>query len=152
VKQLLFVVSIIVVFASCTTLDVYEKTKTFSKHEWNSTDVATFNFEIADTNSLYNMFVVLRHEDGYKYKNIWLDIEAIAPDTTLQIKRNFTLSDNTKWLGNGMSDIVEHRINFNPVPAKLKKGTYKFTLKQAMREDPLQYILQAGIRVEKVKS
>ena len=97
------------------------------------------------------MFVVLRHEDGYKYKNIWLDIEAIAPDTTLQIKRNFTLSDNTKWLGNGMSDIVEHRINFNPAPAKLKKGTYKFTLKQAMREDPLQYILQAGIRVEKVK-
>jgi gliding motility-associated lipoprotein GldH len=109
---------------------VYEKTKTFSKHEWNSTDVATLNFEIADTNSLYNMFVVLRHEDAYKYKNIWLDIEAIAPDTTLKIKRNFTLSDNTKWLGNGMSDIVEHRINFNPAPAKLKKGIYKFTLKQ----------------------
>lgn len=143
---------ILFLFASCTTIGVYEQTKTFKNHEWKNTDAGTFSFEIADTNQLYNMFVVLRHEDAYRYKNIWLDIDVIAPDTTLQIKREFTLSDNTKWLGNGMSDIVEHRINFNAAPTKLKKGTYKFTLKQAMREDPLQHILQAGIRVEKVKS
>ncbi len=138
--------------ASCTTLGVYEQTKTFPNHEWKSNEVGTFSFEISDTNSLYNMFVVLRHEDAYRYKNIWLDIDVIAPDTTLQIKRDFTLSDNTKWLGNNMSDIVEHRINFNPAPGKLKKGTYKFTVKHAMREEPLQYIMQAGIRVEKAKS
>lgn len=143
---------LILLFTSCTTIGVYEQTKTLPNHEWKNTDAGTFSFEIADTNQLYNMFVVLRHEDAYRYKNIWLDIDVIAPDTTLQLKREFTLSDNTKWLGNNMSDIVEHRIKFNAAPAKLKKGIYKFTLKQAMREDPLQFILQAGMRVEKVKS
>lgn len=148
----IFYLLLLMVFASCTTLGVYEQTKTFQNHEWKSTEAGTFSFEVADTNQLYNMYVVLRHEDAYRYKNIWLDIDVVAPDTTLQIKREFTLSDNTKWLGSAMSDIVEHRINFNAAPAKLKKGIYKFTVKQAMREDPLQYILQAGIRVEKVKS
>ena len=50
-----------------------------------------------------------------------------------------------------MSDIVEHRITFNKTPARLVKGKYTFTLQQAMREDPLGYILNAGIRVEKMK-
>jgi hypothetical protein len=33
----------------------------------------------------------------------------------------------------------------------LKKGMYTFTLQHVMREDPLQYVMNAGIRVEKVE-
>jgi hypothetical protein len=36
------------------------------------------------------------------------------------------------------------------VPAKLKKGEYSFTLQQIMREDPLQHVLNAGIRIVKI--
>ena len=85
------------------------------------------------------------------YKNIWLNVQMKSPDSTIQIKREFILSNNTQWLGTTMSDIVEHRIAFNKTPARLVKGKYTFTLQQAMREDPLDYILNAGIRVEKVK-
>ena len=56
-----------------------------------------------------------------------------------------------RWLGSGMDDIFEHRILINPQPRPLRKGTYTFTLEQDMREDPLEHILNAGIRVEKVK-
>jgi gliding motility-associated lipoprotein GldH len=151
VKRFLIFAVFCSVISSCTTLDVFEKTTAFPKHFWEGNVKPTFSFEINDTTSLYNLFVVLRHEDGYRYKNIWLNVQMQAPDTSLSIKREFVLADNTKWLGTAMSDIIEHRINFNNTPVKLKKGIYNFTLQQVMREEPLQYILNAGIRVEKVK-
>lgn len=146
-----FILILIALFSSCTTLDVFEKTKTFSTHEWSAKETPTFTFEIKDTNSAYNIYYVLRHEDAYHYKNIWVNINMKAPDTTISFRREFILADNTKWLGTAMSDIIEHRATFNPVATKLKKGTYTFTLQQDMREEPLEYILATGIRVEKAK-
>lgn len=137
---------------SCTTLDVFEKTKAFATHEWAANDKAVCSFEIKDTAARYNLFVVLRHEDAYKYKNIWLDIAMQSADSTIHVKRDFALADNSKWLGSAMSDIIEHRIKVNAVPIPLKKGNYTFTIQQAMREDPLPSILNAGIRIEKAKS
>ncbi|OIR08391.1 gliding motility lipoprotein GldH precursor [mine drainage metagenome] len=150
-KPSLFFIAAFVFITSCTSLDVYEKTTAFPSHEWNSKELLPFTFTIKDTSSLYNFYVVLRHEDAYQYKNIWLNIKIKDPDSTYSIKREFTLADNTKWLGTGMDDIIEHRIAFNPIPISLKKGDYTFTLQQIMREDTLQHILNAGIRVEKAK-
>jgi gliding motility-associated lipoprotein GldH len=152
VKRIIYlIILLIVVITSCKTLDVFEQTKAFANHEWQTNDKPSFTFEIKDTSVRYNLYIVLRHEDAYRYKDIWLDVQMKSPDSTVQIKRDFTLADNTKWLGSAMSDIVEHRINFNAYPVSFKKGMYTFTLQQVMREEPLQYILNAGIRVEKVK-
>jgi gliding motility-associated lipoprotein GldH len=142
---------VIVFLASCNTLDIYEKTKAFPEHEWKSSEKPSFTFNIEDTTTLYNMYVVIRHEDAYGYKNIWLNVLVKDPDSSYTIKREFTLADNTKWLGTGIDDIIEHRIIFNGIPISLKKGIYTFTLEEIMREEPLQHILNAGIRVEKVK-
>lgn len=136
-------------FSACTTLSVHEQTKNFPNHTWSSKDTVVSSFEITDTNSLYNMYFVLRHEDAYRYKNIWVNIQLTAPDTTYTIKRDFILADNEHWLGATMSDVVEHRLAFSKAPTKLKKGKYKFVIQQIMREDPLNYVLQAGIRVQK---
>lgn len=141
----------VIIFSACGKMEVYEQSKPFAQQEWKSSDATSFTFNIQDTAARYNLFMVLRHTDAYRYKNIWVDILVKAPDTTYNIKREFILSDNTRWLGAAMDDIIEHRINFNTVPVPLKKGAYVFTLKQAMREDPLQYILNAGVRVEKAK-
>ncbi len=133
---------------------MYEKTAFFPNHEWKENDTKQFIFTVDDDKSLYNVFVVIRHEDAYRYKNIWLDVNMKATDTSIApiaIKREFPLADNTHWLGSAMDDIIEHRIKFNPVPLPLKKGSYTFYVAHVMREEPLQYILNAGIRVEKVQ-
>jgi len=48
-----------------------------------------------------------------------------------------------------MDDIVEHRVLLTKYPVKLKSGQYSFSIQQIMREEPLQNMLNAGIRVEK---
>ncbi|MCZ2223391.1 MAG: gliding motility lipoprotein GldH [Chitinophagales bacterium] len=150
-KLLFYFFILNIAFTSCNTLDIFEKTKFFNNHEWSSKDSVVATFEIKDTNSLYNIYFVLRHEDAYKYKNIWIDIQLQSPDTTTTVKREFTLANSERWLGTAMSDIIEHRIPFSNAPAKLIKGNHTFIIRQIMREDPLQYVLNAGIRIEKVQ-
>lgn len=136
---------------SCTTLDVYEKHQFFSSHQWDSRDTVSVQFEITDTTQPYRISLVLRHENAYAYKNIWIETDFHTPDSAYQVLREFILADNMRWLGNRVDDIAEHRIRYNDQPLYLKKGTYRFRLKQVMREDPLRYIMMAGIRVEKVQ-
>lgn len=138
---------------ACDTLDVYEKMAFFPQHEWKSSQKPGFSFQIADTTSTYNIYVVIRHEDAYRYNNIWLNVTTQAPSDTARTQMlNLTLANNAKgWLGAGMGDVFDHRILITRNPVKLKKGNYVFTLQQAMREEPLQYVLNAGIRVEKTK-
>jgi gliding motility-associated lipoprotein GldH len=146
-----FALLVIFIWTSCTTLDVYEKHHFFSNYQWDSRDTISVQFEITDTTQPYRISLVLRHENAYAYKNIWIETQFNTPDSTYQVMREFTLADNLRWLGNRVDDIAEHRIRYNEQPFYLKKGVYKFRLKQVMREDPLRYIMMAGIRVEKVQ-
>ena len=147
-----FIPLIVLAIASCQTIDVYEKTASFPLHNWKSADKPSFTFEINDTTSLYKIFLVLRHEDAYNYNNIWINLTVKGPTGIDTVRREFILGNNRQgWLGSGMDDIYEHRVAFNDKPASLHKGKYTFTLQQDMREDPLEHILNAGVRVEKVK-
>ncbi len=137
---------------ACDTIDIYEKSKAFPSHSWKSNETPSFTFNIEDTTALYNIFLVLRHEDAYNYNNIWVNLTIKGPGDTVTIRREFVLANNKQgWLGSSMDDIIEHRIPFNNKPAALHKGSYTFTLQQDMREDPLEHIMNAGVRVEKAK-
>lgn len=150
-KSIIAFLAVFIIVISCNTVDVYEKTNVFPQHEWKGNELQSFTFAITDTASSYNLYVVFRHEMAYHYKNIWLNVKVKDPDSSYNFKREFTLANNKDWLGTGMDDIIDHRIQFNQAPIHLKKGNYTFSLQQVMREDPLQYVLNAGIRVEKVK-
>jgi len=154
VKKVFGLICLTVTLAGCGTLDVYEKTTPFPNHEWKTSNKPSFTFTIEDTVSAYHIFVILRHEDAYHYNNIWMNITTQAPGDSARIQQvNITLADNKKgWLGTGMDDVFDHRARITRLPIKLKKGNYTFTLQQNMREEPLQFMLNAGIRVEKIKS
>lgn len=138
---------------ACGTNNVFERTERFASHEWMASQEPLMKFEIADTSSFYNIYVVIRHTDAYRYNNIWLNITTQSPNDTPRTQLlDISLADNTKgWLGSGMDDIFDRRARITQAPIRLKKGTYTFKLQQAMREDPLAYVLSAGIRVEKVQ-
>ena len=152
-KKVFLFIFISAVLTACGTLDVYEKTVAFPDHEWTNTEKPSFTFDIEDTVSAYKIFVILRHEDAYHFNNIWLNISTRAPKDSAKTQLvNIILADNAKgWLGIGMDDVFDHRALITRSPVKLKKGSYTFILQQHMREEPLQFILNAGIRVEKVK-
>ena len=150
-KAFLFIIPVLTLL-SCVRIDVFEKNVSVPDHNWATSYKPTIEFEITDTAQLYNIYVVLRHTDAYRYKNIWLNVGIQPPGEQLQ-KSRFDLplaTDEKGWMGKGMDDVFEHRILlYQQTP--LKKGKYIFELENIMREDPLEHVMNVGIRVEKVR-
>ena len=72
-------------------------------------------------------------------------------DSTIKIQQDVLLGSNEKgWYGTGMDDVYEHRSTL-AARQPLKAGNYTFTIEQIMREDPLQEVLNVGLRLEKEK-
>jgi len=139
---------------SCIKIDLFEKQVPIPSQQWFYNNVPQFTFHIDDTSSMYNVFVVLRHTDLYNYQNIWLRMGSKAPGDSMHFQNiNLILASDSKgWEGSGMDDIFEVRKNISPGPVSFKKtGDYTFSIAQIMRENPLKYILNVGIRIEKVK-
>ena len=57
-------------FTSCTHVDLFEKTVTLPGHKWDNTYKPSFKFNIKDTTSAYNLFIVLRHNDKLKHSGL----------------------------------------------------------------------------------
>lgn len=137
----------------CNTTGVFEQTASFESQTWPSAHPINFTCEIKDSlKNYYQIFFVLRHKESYHFSNIWINFslrnekELIINNTAQELQ----LTSNTRWLGTSMGDIIEERIPVTPNPIFLKKGIYQVSITQIMREDPLENILNAGLRVEKI--
>ena len=139
--------------SSCDTMDLYERVVPIPQHQWQSSYKPSFTFHIKDTAVTYQVFLIVRHNNQYRYNNIWVNLSAKGPvDSIQKFKLELPLANKEGWLGTGMDDIYEHRINITPANDNFyfrKSGEYVFTLEQVMREDPLQQVLDVGLRLEK---
>ena len=147
----MFLVPCALWLASCTTIDLYEKSVAIPGHAWNNSFKPSFTFTIKDTTVPYQFFLILRHNEKYNYNNIYINLNVQPPGKDSVQKKQLsplTLATNDGWLGSGMDDIYEHRIPLGE-PQTLKAGTYTFTIEQIMREDPLENVLNVGLRIEK---
>jgi gliding motility-associated lipoprotein GldH len=145
---------LLIILGSCTQTDLFEKNTNIPNMNWQSSYTATGSFKITDTISLFNIYIVVRHTDAYKYNNIWLNVGLQTPgDSMLVQKQNLLLgTDANGWSGVGMNDIWEEKKLISGVPKPFKRaGEYKYSLAQIMRDNPLQHVMNVGLRVEKVK-
>ena len=152
-KKFAFITILITVLQACGTNGVFEKTEALPSHNWASAKRVSTMFDVQDTAAYYNLYIIFTHTDAYHYNNIYLNITTIAPgDTAITVQKQLQLAKNNYgWLGTAMDDIIEHRVLLNERgPVKLKKGNYTFVLQQAMRENPLTGVINAGMRAEKV--
>jgi gliding motility-associated lipoprotein GldH len=150
-----FLVVLLISLASCKTrTDVFEKNIAIPERAWQNQFKPEISFQVSDTMARYNIYVVVRHTNAYQYNNLWVNIYTQAPGDSAMNKQNLDLrlaTDDKGWLGSGMDDIFEHRIQITKEPATLKAGTYRFRLENIMRIDPLPEIMNMGIRVEKAR-
>ncbi len=157
----IFSVHVILVFIccllllNCSTIDLYERVVSIPKHKWQSNFKPSFRFTIKDTTVPYQVFLILRHNEKYNYNNLWVNLYTAVPESKTATKTQYELplATNEKgWLATAMDDIYEHRIALTPVNQKLyfrKAGEYVFTIEHIMREDPLENVMNVGLRIEK---
>lgn len=149
-KNLLLISLCAMILSSCDRSRVYEKNIKISNYEWDMNNVLKFEVPITDTIRTYNMYFNMRNASGYSFSNLFLFFTVHSPAgtqerDTVEIK----LADETgKWLGDGLGDIWDNQVLFKKNFRFPVAGTYVFEMEQAMRVNPLSYIMDAGIRIE----
>ncbi|HEY0677005.1 MAG TPA: gliding motility lipoprotein GldH [Chitinophagaceae bacterium] len=146
------VMMISVFLSACGPINTFEKNVPIPGHEWESGFKPVITFDITDTASLYNVFMVIRHRNAYGYNNIWIRGTVQEPADTATRTQQYDLklaNDEKGWFGKGMDDIFEHRILIQERTRFTRPGEYRFKLEHTMREDPLKHVMNVGLRIEK---
>lgn len=134
-------------------LDTYEKNLEIPGHSWSWDYRPSFDLNIApeDTAYFYTIYANVRHRDSYTFNNLWMTIRIESPDKQVDSQRvELPLADNPgKWMGTGTGDVFEHRILINKKGVFAKPGAYRFSFGQTMRQNPLEGIMNVGLRIEK---
>lgn len=149
---LLFIVLAVSGLTSCQdTQTIADKNFEIAGHNWSYTEKVQIPVTIENPELLYNLYVNLRLTSRYKYSNIFLLIHIVGPDgkrTTERKEFKVALPDG-EWLGSGSGDLYSFQM---PLKERYKfpvRGKYVIELEQNMRDNPLNNVSDAGVRIEK---
>ena len=145
---------VLVFLNSCDTNKVYEKNIEIEKGIWDNQKKAVFEVNITDTLAVQNIYINVRNTELYQYRNLYFFIKTSSPDGYCLVDtfECFLADLNGKWLGDGMGDIWDNKILYKRNILFPKPGIYTFELEQAMRHRYLPFIMEVGLRIEKVGS
>ncbi len=137
----------------CDNSRIFEEYRPVKDHQWLHKDTITYQVNIQDTNSHYNIYLNLRNKINYPYRNIWLLFKTVGPDNqTSKSKMNFKLANKKgQWLGQGLGDIYDHRYRISKKAKFRHLGNHTFRINHLMRKDTLPGIMNVGLRLEKAE-
>jgi gliding motility-associated lipoprotein GldH len=143
----------LILFISCNRSE-YSKSYHFDDENWKADNMLQYRFDINDTYERYNLYINVRNSDVYAYANIFMFVHFIYPDNTIAVDTvEGTLADaKGKWLGSGSGKYKNNKFLYKPNISFPQKGTYLFTIEQAMRIESLNGIASVGLELEKIKA
>lgn len=155
-KKITLFFTIFTLFFLCFSCDpnrVYLEYEKIDNYIWDEKDIIEFQFDIDDTTSLHNLYVLVRHSGHYPFNNLWLFITSTSPagiSSTDTI--NCIFADNSgKWLGDGSGDLWDNKILWKQLVRFPRSGTYTVEYQHGMRLEQLPAILDVGLRIETIE-
>ena len=144
---------VLILFASCGRSE-YSKSYHFDDESWNADNLLQYRFDINDTYQRYNLYINVRNSSEYSYSNVFMFVHFLYPDNTVAVDTvEGTLADaKGKWLGSGSGRYKNNKFLYKSNISFPQKGTYVFTIEQAMRIESLKGIASVGLELEKLKA
>lgn len=153
-RQIAISILIACTLAGCLPSPYFQKQVTIPGALWEYSYKPVFTFTITDTTAQYQPYFLIQHTQAYPYNNLWVWVHVKSPgDTATRKERiNIPLSEpNGKWMGRGMGELYEQRLQISLGDSIhfRKPGTYTLSIEQNMRINPLPDVLHVGFRLEK---
>ncbi len=138
---------------SCQNNDIYFQYQQVNPDGWSKDSIYTFDINIPDTTTSYNMYINLRHTPDYSYQNLWLFLSQQTPDSIISKDTiEFYLANNRgEWLGTGSGGLKEMPVLYEQNKIFKKAGIYQISICHGMRNDLLKGVNDIGIRVERTE-
>lgn len=146
------------VVTACNDNMVFSEYKATDKGYWSKDQTYKFTFSNLDTLNPRNLFINIRNDDAFPYRNLFLITELNFPDgITVKdtLEYEMALPDG-QWLGKGYGNIKENKLWYKENIVLNVKGVYTLELSQAMRKngevdgiENLIGITDVGFQIEK---
>ncbi|MDR3236531.1 MAG: gliding motility lipoprotein GldH [Prevotellaceae bacterium] len=136
--------------AACAPHAAIERDVLIPNEQWHKDSAVYLAVPIADTAAEHTLILTLRHHDNYPYRNIYLLLDAAAPDgTTATDTLQYELADRHGcWMGATGYHWIDHRLLYRTRVRFARTGEYHFCLRHGMRTDVLTGVRAVGIRLE----
>ncbi len=144
---------------SCNQNVVFDKYESIGD-SWDKDHVVEFNFTAPDSIHTYNLFINLRNNNNYKYRNLFLIAELNYPNGKILVDTlEYQMAKPSgEFLGTGAFGLKENKLwykGFNN-PFKFDElGDYQLKISQAMRQNGsvdgvklLDDVTDVGLRIE----
>ncbi|MDW3208260.1 MAG: gliding motility lipoprotein GldH [Reichenbachiella sp.] len=153
IYQFLIVFSVSLSMVACGDKTVINEQSDIQEGLWHLDSLVSFQFEIEDTTSIYQVQYNVRYAVDYPYYNLFLKyyLEDSAGEMLSSELQELVLFDKKTGepLGEGLGDLFDRAV---PVFEDQKfpyAGVYNFKVKQFMRMENLPGILSFGLKVQK---
>lgn len=146
-KKLLLFSAIVILLCSCGPKRFYEDIQSVNPKAWNMDSALHFKFDVTDSMQYYDFYLYVRNNSDYPMQNFYVFFTTEFPNgQCAQDTLGFILCDKYgKWTGKGHGDLKENRFLFRSNIRFAHCGQYKFTVRQAMRDENLVGISDFGL-------
>ncbi len=121
--------------------------------EWLKKDAREFKVPIKDNNIAYNMSLSFRYANGYQYQVAKVKVTETSPSGKETVKE-YDLKvreNNGDYIGEPGYDIWDSEHLVEPNKKYEETGTYTYVIEHNMLSDPLNFAMEIGVILDKVK-
>jgi len=148
-SNLLGLLSLVFLSVACGPDYAYQQTYELEGDTWSYTDSLTFEFEVPDTATIYDLVLEVRHSASYANQNLYVLIHTTFPaGQRLTEQVSLELSDKGRWEGDCRGDWCTVRIPIQSGAYFNQTGSHRFVLEQYMRQDPVEGIRSLGLFIQ----
>jgi gliding motility-associated lipoprotein GldH len=156
-KLSIFFLLISITLISCDDTRVYDEYESVGS-AWNQDSIVKFELPKMDDKQYYKLFLNIRSNNDYPFKNLFLLVSMEQPDglTKVDTLEYDMANPDGSLMGEGFSDTKESKLFYKDKVKFDKKGLYKIYIQQAVRQagkvagvKELKGITEVGFRVEK---
>lgn len=143
-------VTLLWVLVGCGSRD-FEQREVIPEAKWAVEHRIPIDVTVNDTVGVYTFGMSLRHNENYRYSNLYVFLHTTLPDGDLMcdtIQCLLAMPDG-RWIGKSSGSMRDLRVTLNPAMRFPQVGTYHFEIEQAMREPVLKGITDIGLFIEK---
>jgi gliding motility-associated lipoprotein GldH len=151
-RRIIPVVMLLAVLGTgCDDKRVFDDSASLAGAVWSSDKPVGFEFDVADTVTLHNLYINLRNGEEYPYSNLFLFVELEFPNGKRSVDTiDCPLADAYgKWYGTGLGSIYDQRVLYRSRVRFPLSGHYRVEIRQAMRVRELEGIHDVGFRVSR---
>lgn len=157
-RNIILIISVTIFVSSCSNDVVFDKYRNMEDSKWHKDTIINFSFNSIDTINKNNIYINLRNNKDYEFSNLFLIVGIQFPNNyqivdTLEYEMT---APNGNFLGTGITDIKENKLEYKTNVAFPYKGDYNIHVQHAMRKTRnveglifLEGITDIGLQIEK---